>query len=253
MTALLASVRSLAEAEQARAGGVDIIDLKDPHRGALAALPLATIAAVVSATNGARPVSATAGDLVMAPDVVVNAVAGIAAQSVDFVKIGLYREGAPRACIEALRPLAQCGTSLVAVLFADRDPDLTLIPDLAAAGFVGCMLDTAGKGGGGLLTHQPVAALREFLAAVRDAGMMTGLAGALRLDDLPPLLDLGPDYLGFRGALTSGGRGDALCPDALAAVRQAIPAAPSHWSRASRATATAGAQQAVASRSASGA
>ena len=43
MTALLASVRSVAEAELALAGGADVIDLKDPSQGALGALPLSLI------------------------------------------------------------------------------------------------------------------------------------------------------------------------------------------------------------------
>ena len=39
MTGFLASVTSAAEAEIVLAAGADIIDLKDPHSGALGALP----------------------------------------------------------------------------------------------------------------------------------------------------------------------------------------------------------------------
>lgn len=253
MTALLASVRSVAESRLALAGGADIIDLKDPDRGALAALPHSVIADVVADIAGQRPVSATAGDLPMDARAVTNAVTGIAGQGVDFVKIGFYPDGDPLACIAALQSVAGRGTRLVAVLFADRQPDFDLIVALADAGFIGCMLDTAGKGHGGLLQHQSLDRLAAFVARVRAHGLVSGLAGALRQDDLPPLLALRPDYLGFRGALTAGTRGDALSPSAMAALRQAIPQDAGHWSSANSATATAGAQQDAASRTVSGA
>jgi uncharacterized protein (UPF0264 family) len=80
-----------------------------------------------------------------------------------------------------------------------------------------------------------------FVATARLNGLLTGLAGSLGLADIPPLAALGPDYLGFRGALCSGGRESALDPAALAAVRAALDAA--QPARASSATATAGAQR----------
>jgi uncharacterized protein (UPF0264 family) len=36
---------------------------------------------------------------------------------------------------------------------------------------------------------------------VKSRQLICGLAGSLRLDDVPQLLQLQPDYLGFRGAL----------------------------------------------------
>ncbi len=63
MTAMLASVRTLDEALLALAGGADIIDLKDPARGALGALDQATARNIVAAIGGRAPVSATIGDL----------------------------------------------------------------------------------------------------------------------------------------------------------------------------------------------
>ena len=56
---MLASVTSVAEAEAALAAGADLIDLKEPARGALGALDLDTVVAIVAAVGGRRPVSAT--------------------------------------------------------------------------------------------------------------------------------------------------------------------------------------------------
>ncbi|MCK5188991.1 MAG: hypothetical protein KAR12_02925, partial [Methylococcales bacterium] len=38
-------------------------------------------------------------------------------------------------------------------------------------------------------------------AAAKDSLLLCGLAGSLKVDDIPELLDLEVDYLGFRGAL----------------------------------------------------
>ena len=63
MTRMLASVNGPAEAEIALAGGADIIDLKDPTRGALGAVASGVIGATVRAVGKRRLVSAVAGDL----------------------------------------------------------------------------------------------------------------------------------------------------------------------------------------------
>src|SRR3569833_993095 len=62
MTGWLASVTDADEARQVLAAGADIVDAKNPHAGALGALPLDTVRAIVSAVGGQAPVSATVGD-----------------------------------------------------------------------------------------------------------------------------------------------------------------------------------------------
>lgn len=248
MTALLASVMSAEEAELAVQAAVDIVDLKDPRFGALGALAPAEVRKAVQRVAGSRPVSATIGDLEMRPEIVAEAVQRTGALGVDFVKIGLFPGGDPEACIAALADDVAKGLRLVAVLFADRTPDFGFVECLAAHGFVGVMLDTAGKAGGGLRRHLSEADLAAFVARARGAGLFSGLAGSLALSDIPPLLGLGADYLGFRGALTAGGRDAALDPAALAAVRRAIPASsnqPFVSSAAKIASAAAGAQEAA--------
>jgi len=247
VTGLLASVMSADEAETVLALGADIVDLKDPRRGALGALPLDVVREALVRVAGRRPVSATVGDLPMEPDRVAAAAARTGETGLDFVKVGLFPGGDRLACLDALAVQAAQGLSLVAVMFADQGPDFTLIERLAERRFAGVMLDTAGKRGGGLLSYLDEAVLRDFVQRANAAGLLAGLAGSLALGDVPALLHLGPDYLGFRGALTGGGREASLDPPAIAALRGAIPASAKLYPlpRAKRATAAAGAQQAA--------
>lgn len=282
MTRFLASVADLDEARLAVAGGADIVDFKDPHRGALGALPVAAVAQWVAVLNGIReaghsptraqisphnvgeggggegavrgaPVSplpwrervggegdkfqrfsehprnlgvvtsATIGDLPPDPATLPAAAAEMSAAGVTYVKIGFFGRGIPTECLEALAPLAR-RQRLVAVLFADLEPDLAVISTIARAGFAGVMLDTASKDGRGLLDCMAGEDLTRFVASARRHGLLSGLAGSLKLNDIPALLPLGPDYLGFRGALCAGGsRLAALDSAALREARALIP------------------------------
>lgn len=215
MTRVLVSVRSAFEAEVAVAHGADLVDAKDPARGALGALPVDTIREIVATVRGARPVSATVGDLPPDPRVIFTAVREVAATGVDIVKIGLLAGVDRNACLPPLASIAR-QQPLVAVLFADQEPDLDLIPRIAGAGFVGVMLDTADKAGGSLTVQTSPQFLASFVAAARREGLLVGLAGSLRLADIDALRPLGATYLGFRGALCNGeDRAGALDPRRL--------------------------------------
>ena len=225
-TGLLASVNSCAEAAIVLDGGADIIDLKDPSRGALGALDAPVVRAVVRQVAGRVPVSATVGDLVaMEPGELAAAAAQMADTGVDYVKLGFFPSDTTGACIEALAPLAARGVRLIAVLFAD----LGFAPDVsrrcADAGFAGVMIDTARKGEGSLRRWLDDRELGSFVAEARRRDLIAGLAGSLGIADIAPLLALAPDYLGFRGALCSVGQRTAgLDPTAFARVRAALRA-----------------------------
>jgi (5-formylfuran-3-yl)methyl phosphate synthase len=223
MTLFLASVVGPEEAELALNHGADVIDLKDPGGGALGAAPIDAVRATVDSVGGRRPVSAVTGDLPMQPDIVIAAVERVAATGVDYVKVGLFPEHGREDCIRALAALART-TKIVGVMFADRGADNALLALMAASGFAGAMLDTAGKGAGRLLQHADITALNDFVAACRAHGLLAGLAGSLETPDIPRLLLLKPDYLGFRRALCAGqertGRIDA---EAVGIVRGLIP------------------------------
>lgn len=225
MTLFLASVTGPDEAEVALANGADIIDLKNPAAGALGAVPLDIVRASVARVAGRRPVSAVAGDLPMQPETITAAVAALAETGVEFVKIGLFANEKREECVRALAPLAQ-RTKLVGVMFADDGADSALLPVMAEAGFAGAMLDTARKDAGRLLDHIGIAALDDFVAACRANNLFAGLAGSLEPPDIPRLLLLDPDYLGFRRALCAEDRAGRIDADAVALIRGLIPLDP---------------------------
>lgn len=223
MTKMLASVTGPAEAEIALAGGADIIDLKDPANGALGAVELAVITETIRLMAGRKPVSAVCGDLPMMPRQLAAAAGEIAATGVDYVKVGFFPSEQATACAKALASVAK-RTKLVAVMFADREPNFDLLPVLAENGFHGVMLDTADKKSGRLLDHLKPADMPNFIEKAKVMGLATGLAGSLEPPDIPRLLPFEPDFLGFRGALCSAAqRTRGIDTEAVARIRALIP------------------------------
>ncbi len=223
MTRFLASVTDPDEAEIAVQGGADIIDLKDPARGALGALDVETVRNAVAAVAGRKPVSAVAGDVGDSPERLARAVEEMSASGVDYVKLALHASPQLDASIEALRPIA-AERRLIGVLFADETLDLEALARLSDAGFAGAMIDTADKHKGRLLDHRDHNFLREFIRRARSGNLLVGLAGSLEAPDVSRLLPLDPDVLGFRGALCNeDDRRNAIDPRKLAAIRSLIP------------------------------
>ncbi|MGB5831316.1 MAG: (5-formylfuran-3-yl)methyl phosphate synthase [Thiohalocapsa sp.] len=222
MTGLLASVTDPVEAELALSAGADLIDCKDPSRGALGALPVAMINAIREQVGVRCPLSATAGDLPTEAASLIPAVRSIAATGVDLVKLGLLQTAGISKTLLAIAPLA-ARHRLIAVLFADRSPPLSDIPNLAAAGFHGVMLDTANKSFGRLCDSMSADQLADFVGLARAHQLLCGLAGSLEVRDIPELALLRPDYLGFRGALCERERTSRLSVSACARVRGALP------------------------------
>ncbi len=220
MTGMLASVNSIEEALLALSANVDIIDLKQPALGALGALDTGLVKKIAAKIDGRRPVSATIGDLPMQPELVYQAVTAMAETGVDYIKIGFFPGGDWPGTIEKLATLTfpDRNIALIAVLFADARPDFAIIDSIAEpapggftaytpslaiknAGFKGVMLDTLNKNNGALTQVMDKTEIAQFVSLAKDCGLVCGLAGSLRLEDIAELLPYQPDYLGFRGAL----------------------------------------------------
>ncbi len=210
----LISVRSVDEALVAADAGASMIDCKEPRAGALGALPVETIARIVEALRGrAIEISATVGD---APVDVAAAVREAAAAGVDAVKVGV-------SSLDALRELAALPRCIVPVLLADRgglDDDALI--DFACGRFATAMVDTVGKRDGSVFEVVPMQRLRFVVECARRYGCRVGIAGALRLDDLPRLRELLPDFAGFRSAVCDGDRDSRLDPQRLTTLLSAF-------------------------------
>lgn len=222
MTRMLASVTTAVEADAVLKLGADIIDLKDPGSGALGPISLETARQAMTAVSRRGETSATLGDPPYSEEAVLTRARALAATGVDYLKLAADRPMLNRLA-DSLRHLAR-EVALVGILFADDEPDFALLPDLATLGFKGAMLDTRDKTRGRLLAHLEVTQLEDFCSRCRAAGLTSGLAGSLEAPDVPRLLLVRPDVLGFRRALCHGhDRNGRIDPQAVALIRDLIP------------------------------
>ncbi len=237
--ALLVTVVDDAEAAAALECGADVLDVKDPGRGALGAAGLETVRAVAARRDawqrltGLRPpVSVALGDRPDSP-VLPRAAAEAVRSGADILKVGLL---GMQDAIEAeawLRPLivaareANPSVRVVAAAFADLTPleslPAALLPEVAArAGADGCLIDTARKDGRSLLQHLDRPALAALARETRRRGLFIALAGSLQAADLGALRGIGADFVGARGALCHGGRRGSLDARRLVDFRTAL-------------------------------
>jgi uncharacterized protein (UPF0264 family) len=209
----LVSVRNVDEARIAADAGVDFIDLKEPAAGALGGLPVSVIAAVVHALRSrghAMPISATIGD--RSPNqlvAILDQVAAVGACGVDHVKVGIEHHPEAGALIEAL---GKSRWPVVPVLITDQGLDAALLQVACSVRpmFAAVMVDTAAKSAGSVIDRIDASALRAFIERVQASGAWAGVAGALRLCDVDALIELAPDFAGFRSAVCEGDRATAL-------------------------------------------
>jgi uncharacterized protein (UPF0264 family) len=226
MSLMLASVSDAVEAELALACGVDWIDVKDPRRGALGDAEPAVVREIVRRVGGRTPVSATLGDTWYEIDGLAARVARMAATGVSHLKIGLAARDAGPATIAAIRSCAALHPGVVVVCMAEHAPAPDDVRRLAGTGIAGVMLDTADTAGRRLPELLALESLAGFVRQARAAGVLSGLAGRLRREDVAPLVGLAPDYLGFRSALCVGGaRAGGLVAAAVCAIRDAVRSA----------------------------
>jgi len=223
MTQLLISVTSVDEALMALEFGTDIIDLKDPARGALGALPIQTIKDILDVVNSQKIVSATIGDIGMQPKLLIPAVVAIVELNVDYIKIGFLPSDDTQLCLNALQPIVLSGAKLIAVLFAEFKYDVDLIQAIKAAGFIGIMLDTAEKNGLSLFDHFTQQQCKIFAQQVSEVDLVFGLAGSLKLEHIAQARLIKPHYIGLRGGVClNNQRQLVLDPKKILAIRNAL-------------------------------
>jgi len=223
MSMMLASVSNVAEARIALAGGVDWLDVKDPRAGALGRAAAASVREIVALVEGTVPVSATLGDCWATPAVMPERAVAMAATGVAYLKIGLQARDVASTTLAIVERCTLLTPAVIIVCLAEAPPRPGDIAALAATGIAGIMLDTADKSGQRLTTLVSHTSLLEFVVAARGHDLLSGLAGRLQLADIPVLLPLRADYLGFRSALCAGGERTAeLSSAALSRVRTAM-------------------------------
>jgi uncharacterized protein (UPF0264 family) len=227
---LLVSVIDDAEARLAVAGGVDIVDVKNPAEGSLGAPAPQVIVRVRDVVPAGAPLSVAIGDMPSLPGTAALAALGAVRCGATDVKIGLWGTSTVEDAVAVLCAAQDAvggDASVIAVAYADAArvpsrplPPSELVTAAHRAGVRGCLLDTAIKDGRGLLSWLAAGELADLVAEAHGAGLEMALAGELRADDLPAIRATGADIAGVRSAACRDGRRTAaLDPQRIARLR----------------------------------
>ncbi len=228
---LLVSVRSADEIAAALRGGADIVDAKDPARGAMGPVTADVLAAIDERVPVHVPLSVALGDVGSAESVyaVISALR-IRRRAAAYVKLGFDTACGERELLTRLRAAADAlarhpaSPRFIAVAYADGDGAAEeILRGARRAGAVGILLDTGAKDGRTLLDFWSESRLRDWVRAGRAAGLEIALAGSVGLRDLARVVALEPDIVGVRGAACEGGRLGSVEAVRVGALRVQLP------------------------------
>jgi (5-formylfuran-3-yl)methyl phosphate synthase len=229
---LMVSVQNLAEANEAVAGGADIVDVKNLREMMVGSNFPPVIREVRNAFPKRIHVSVTLGVVPNQAGTVAMAVYGAAALGATSVKVGFVESDyatALRILQESRRALEGFDTKLIAATFADshlyRGIDPTLVVKLGRESRSdGILIDTLVKDGRNLFDFLGERQLKELVLEGKEAGMSTALSGALKVENLHTLVRINPDIVGVRGAVCTRGDRESgnVVASAVAALRDEL-------------------------------
>lgn len=216
---LLVSVRNAGEARAAVEGGASIVDIKEPANGPLGRAGFEVESDVL------RTLRQCAGRLSAYEPPVSVALGELLEGGFDCSVprgVSLYKTGLSgcdgqvewRSLLDRLQASIrrEAGSaSLVAVAYADFKRAGSPLPghvlDYATDRGLGFLLiDTFVKGHGGLRAFLAEDSLRDLIDRAHAGGVRVALAGSLRSEDVPLLVDLGADVIAVRGAACAASR-----------------------------------------------
>jgi hypothetical protein len=211
---LLISVQSLSEALKIKNCNFDILDIKNPAEGSLGANYPGVIKSITEKVKDV-PISAAGGDLPGESGTASLITYGLAHTGVDYIKLGLYgfkdKESATKMLRESVKAAKLSGKNikLIAAAYADYKKAGTISPftlnEIAFETEIdGIMIDTLNKNDKNLFSFLNVDQLKRFVENAKKAGVLSALAGSLRISHLETLKEINPDIIGFRGAVCSG-------------------------------------------------
>ncbi len=248
---LLVSVRQRGRTRAAISGGCDVLDVKEPARGALGMADVSTIADVVTHSQACLspvPVSVALGDAIewtaerpvpRLPVGIAYLKLGTAEQEDGAVwqasfcaahrRINASMQSSTAAVAESTTAVAGgFAPSWIAVAYADwrtargPAPDEVIIK-AAECQCQGILIDTFSKGRLRLLDWLNGPRLCSLAAQARALGLTFALAGRLQTGDLPRVLAARPDIVGIRSAACRDGiRSGEIDAGAVRAFRDAL-------------------------------
>ncbi len=219
MTQLLISVRDEREAAIVAQYPVDVIDLKNPDRGALGRVDPEPASRVAQALPNGCKKSIALGELIqLGGEDERFGWGGLHSwEGFQFAKIGLAGAVHLKPNWQdrwlTLRAALPTSISLVGVIYAEgRTVDapaaeevielMEQTSDLRPT----LLLDTYLKSAGSSIDHWGWDRLERLIEQTRQQGMELAIAGSIGLEHIDRLKSLEPAYIGFRGAVCEGGR-----------------------------------------------
>ncbi|MBA8879357.1 (5-formylfuran-3-yl)methyl phosphate synthase [Phyllobacterium myrsinacearum] len=203
MTKMLATVKTLEEANIILQSGADVIDVLVSDLEALR--PYA------KAAEGKAALSATLPQTVLP-----SHARELADLGLGFIKIP-FESSTSSYSLPALHGT----TKWMAVVHVDLASDLPEASSLGSQGFAVIMLDTSN--GSRLLNHLSLARIDAYVRECHALSILVGIAGALETPDIPRLLSFQLDILGFKEAFFNGAVADAIDVQAATRIRALIP------------------------------
>lgn len=209
---LLVSVRDAREARLAITNGANVVDVKEPTRGALGAPDAHVVREIRAALGRARALSVVIGDVQDEGIAFARAREAVVAGA-SIVKLGLARVRRTTAAAAIARAAVEGadGAPVALVAYADAERASSLAPpvllDVASTGgCAGFVTDTFDKHGGTPFDHLTRDGIASLMAAGKSRGLFTGVAGGLGLGEVALARSTGADLLGVRRAVCEDSR-----------------------------------------------
>lgn len=222
---LLVSVRNAEEALIACASGAEVIDVKEPARGALGRADDGALRAVVDAVRGRAVLSFAAGEATDRANSSAGPDCGYSFFKYGPAGLALLTDW--RSVLAQAWRTGPSAASPVAVAYVDYEaasaPSPEAIVELAIdRGCAGMLFDTCGKEPRLGLTALPEARLRECIGRAREERLFVALAGSLGPDDAADVHRLEADLIAVRGAVCTKDRSGPIDASRIAALKNAI-------------------------------
>ncbi len=213
---LLVSAINLKEAKEAKLGGADILDVKNPKEGSLGANFPWIIKEISDYAKNDLLISATIGDVPYKPGTVSLAALGSAISGSNYVKVGLYGPKNYDEALEVMKAVVKTikdydpNTIVVTCGYADAKNIGSVTPEdipkvAYDSGSDVAMLDTYTKDGHTLKDHISKEELIKFTTESHEHDLKVALAGSVTMDDVDFLEDINCDIMGVRGCVCTGG------------------------------------------------
>ena len=204
-TNLLVSIKDFSEISDDLIDFVNIIDLKDPNKGSIGSWEPSEISKVVKLYKSKIKISATLGDIFDNKKFLTK-LEKFDELNLDFIKFGLLSHNF-NSLYEKIKlvSLNKYKTDLVCVIFVDKDEKLkntkNKISYLKDSGINHILLDTFVKIKGDIFEFCDIEEIEAFINICKEYKIKTGIAGGLKEYQIPSIINLNPDIIGFRSAV----------------------------------------------------